>query len=296
MSYKIAKKTKTVWLLIITSLIVELFIFVGFVAGLLLRAGVDMSANKESIRIAVESIPNNQMLIFGIIFSFIAVFVATFFNFAISKNILEYLKNKRLISFGESVKFASSRLLDITIWSLVLMTVNIIFQILNSIAEKLGFVGEIIMKIINGLLGVAWNLLTLFVVPIYVENKGESVLKVMKKSKDIFVNTWGETVVAAASVGVFSFLFILGTAISMAILVFITEAFAYAWVFLIIFVLVVLVVLVFTSAMDRIYKIILYLYAESRTIPDMIENKELIEKSFVQKKSKKNKKNFKREI
>jgi len=34
--------------------------------------------------------------------------------------------------------------------------------------------------------------------------------------------------VAAASVGVFSFLFILGTAISMAILVFITEAFAYA--------------------------------------------------------------------
>jgi hypothetical protein len=35
------------------------------------------------------------------------------------------------------------------------MTINLIFQILNIIAEKLGKIGEIVMKIINGLLGAA---------------------------------------------------------------------------------------------------------------------------------------------
>jgi hypothetical protein len=34
-----------------------------------------------------------------------------------------------------------------------LITVNLIFQILNGIAERLGALGEMIMKIINGILG-----------------------------------------------------------------------------------------------------------------------------------------------
>ena len=286
MSYKIAKEVKAVWWLIVVSLITELLASMGVVATMLFKAGWSPSLGLKGVGGILNNISDNQMIIFGVIFTFISVFIATFFNFAISQNILEYLRNKKLVTAGESIKFAFSRLSDITIWSLILLTVNILFQILNSIAEKLGAIGEIIMKIINGFLGVAWSLLTLFVVPIYVDNEGGSVLRIMKKSKDIFVSTWGETVIASASVGVFSFLFIFGIAIFMGAVIVLTGAFAYAWIFIVIFVLSIIVVSVFTSAMDRIYKILLYLYAESKMIPDVVEEKELIENGFVQKKEK----------
>lgn len=287
MSYKIAKEVKAVWGLIITSLIIELLVFVGAAVALFFVAGGDVTLGLEqNIENMSNNISDNQAIIFGLGFTFMSIFVATFFNFAISQNILEYLRNRKLVGFGESIKFSFSRLSDITVWSLVLMTINIIFQILNSVAERFGTIGQLIMKFINGLLGVAWNLLTLFVIPIYVENKDISTLDVMKKSKDIFVRTWGETVVASASVGIFSFLLILGTAISMGALMVLTGAFAYAWIFVILFILIIIMVLVFTSAMDRIYKIILYLYAESRIVPEIVENKELIENGFVQKEEK----------
>ena len=143
----------------------------------------------DTLKTVMENLNQGQIVSMLIITTFVSVFIATFFNFAITYNILEFLRKKRNVDFGESISFATRRLSDITIWSLVLVTVNLIFQILDSIAERLGSIGELIMKIINGILGTAWAFLTLFVVPIYVENKEASVLSVLKRSKDIFVST-----------------------------------------------------------------------------------------------------------
>jgi hypothetical protein len=70
---------------------------------------------EESINQVLNNITESQSLVFGIIFTFIMVFIATFFNFAISYVILEYLKNKKNISFSESLEFSFSRLKDISV-------------------------------------------------------------------------------------------------------------------------------------------------------------------------------------
>jgi len=293
MSFHLAQKSGTVWLLILLSLLTEILVtlvYLIFTYGVLTGA---FSLNlKEIVNYfsvdnfsqAVQSITYYQKIFLIGGYLFLTIFVATFYNFAITYNILEFLKNGRKVKISEAVKFSMSRLRDISVWTIVLMTVNVIFSILNNIAERFGRVGEFIMKVINGFLGTAWNLLTLFVVPIYVENKNIGLKSVLKRSKDTFVKTWGETVVAAISVTTFSSLFIFLTFISLIFLsIFvIPEQFI---VFSMVLSLVILFILIlFASAMEKIFKIVLYIYASTGEVPKMIENKkEIIEKSFVKK-------------
>ncbi|MCU1459897.1 MAG: hypothetical protein JWL73_3989 [Actinomycetia bacterium] len=88
---------------------------------------------------------------------------------------------------------ANKRLHVILAWSLILATVGLVLQ---AIRERLGFVGVLIA----GALGAAWEILTFLTVPIIVM-EGVGPIDALKRSGQLFKQTWGENLVGQAGLG-----------------------------------------------------------------------------------------------
>jgi len=96
-----------------------------------------------------------------------------------------------------ALDIANSRLHRLLPWAVVTATVTMILQ---AIEERFGIVG----RIVAGLVGLAWNLVTFLVVPILVlEDLG--VGDALKRSKDLFKKTWGENVIGQGGLGLVGF-------------------------------------------------------------------------------------------
>ena len=67
-------------------------------------------------------------------------------------------------------------------------------------ASRLGKVGEIVPKIIIGLLGMAWSIMTIFVVPVLVY-EDLSPVDAIKKSIAVIKKTWGESLIRVIGLG-----------------------------------------------------------------------------------------------
>jgi hypothetical protein len=89
---------------------------------------------------------------------------------------------------------AMQRIGPIVLWALVSATVGVV---LKMIQDRVGFVG----KIVAGLLGGAWNLATFFVVPVLVL-EDRSIEDSVKRSLNVFKQTWGETFIGGAGLGI----------------------------------------------------------------------------------------------
>lgn len=131
-------------------------------------------------------------------------FIATFFNVCVV-----YTTKVRFdggdATFGESLRFAFSRLWIITQWSLLSASVGLVLRLLHDLASRLGKVGEIIAKIIIGLLGMAWSIMTIFVVPVLVYEE-VSPVEAIKRSVDVIKKTWGESLIRAIGLGLIQLL------------------------------------------------------------------------------------------
>jgi hypothetical protein len=134
-------------------------------------------------------------------------FIATFFNFCVV-----YTAKKRFsggnATFSESIKFAFSKIKLIFLWSILAATVGLLLRILDGVAERLGKGGEIILKIVNSILGMIWSIVTIFVVPVMVyQNLGP--IDAIKKSFETLKKTWGESIVRYVGFGLVELLFII---------------------------------------------------------------------------------------
>ena len=94
----------------------------------------------------------------------------------------------------------------IFMWSLLSATVGLLLYILDQIAENAGPAGEILLKILRGILGLVWSLITIFVVPgmVYYD-LGPG--KAIKKSVATLKKTWGESIIRYFSMGLIKFIF-----------------------------------------------------------------------------------------
>jgi hypothetical protein len=100
--------------------------------------------------------------------------------------------------FSDGMNNAMKNVGKIFVWALISATVGII---LRRLSERSGLLGRIII----GLIGMAWSLLTFFVVPVMIfENV--SVTDSIKKSGALFKKTWGENVIGQFSMGFLFFL------------------------------------------------------------------------------------------
>ena len=119
----------------------------------------------------IASILAGQVQIFGF-FEYLAFFViyfglafiATFFNVCVV-----YTAKKRFAGgdakFMETLGFALSKIHLIAMWSLLAATVGILLRGLENMARKSKGVGAIVLHILRGVLGMAWAIVTIFVVP-----------------------------------------------------------------------------------------------------------------------------------
>lgn len=130
-------------------------------------------------------------------FYVVTAFIAIYFNAVVIGVAMKRLGGEDA-SLRDGFALANRHLGKILVWSIVTATVGLV---LRAIAERVGVLGNIIV----GLLGVAWGLLTFFVVPVILYEPlgvGASI----KRSASIFKQRWGEQVVGNATIGFAMFL------------------------------------------------------------------------------------------
>jgi uncharacterized protein DUF6159 len=142
-------------------------------------------------------------------------------------------------------------------WAALTATVSLIIR---AIEERLGFLG----RIIGGLIGMAWNLVTYLVLPVMVL-EGATTKPAVKRSTELFRNTWGENVLGNVGIGAVSFLLFL-PCVALVVLGSVAGG-AVAWVLFGLAVVWFLASVIVTSALSGIYQTALYHYAAERSVP-----------------------------
>ena len=119
-------------------------------------------------------------------------FVVIFFNAA-----LVFAADRRLkgqpVSIGEALQDALSKAHVLLPWAVVSATVSII---LRALEDRAGIFGRIVI----GLIGAAWSVVTFLVLPILVF-EGIGPISAIKRSGSLFKKTWGENIIANGAIG-----------------------------------------------------------------------------------------------
>ena len=210
-------------------------------------------------------------------------FIATFFNVCVVYTTKIRFEGGNA-TFGESIKFAFTKLPLIFQWSLLSATVGLLLRILQQLASNLGKIGQLVANILIGILGMAWSIVTIFVVPVLVyESLGP--IDALKKSTQVIKKTWGESLIKALGLGLVQFLVFVMVILASAALTFVLSS-AFDTVGLLIGIsvgalLLLLTGLVFTVA-STIFNTALYVYANNNLLASGF-NEEVVKGAFKQK-------------
>lgn len=231
---------------------------------------------------------------FGSVFSglafYIAIFIlyfglaiiATFFNVCVVFTAKTRFEGKDA-SFTDSLKFAFSRLHLIVLWALTSAVVGLILRILDDIAERMGGIGELIMKGVNSLLGMGWAIVTVFVIPSMVYNN-VGPFAAIKNSLKALQKTWGESLIRVIGVGILQFVFLIIGIVIGVILALIVAPFGFVPLMIVIMVVIMYITLVilFFSVLNTVFNAALYHYAETGKVPKGFD-KEMMDGAFKRK-------------
>jgi uncharacterized protein DUF6159 len=137
---------------------------------------------------------------------FIAMFIGTFCNVAFYHEILAALAGQP-VSVARGLKFACTKLGSIFMWTLFAGVVGLIIRMIE---ERLELVG----RIIGRLVGLAWSVAAVFVIPVIVREEGNAnPLSVLKKSAGVLKRTWGEALIGYAGLSIANGLIVFGSLI-----------------------------------------------------------------------------------
>lgn len=183
-------------------------------------------------------------------------YVTIFFNAALVHAADERMRGGDP-TIGSALRGAAARWKQILPWAILSATVTLI---LRAIEERSGILG----RIVAGIAGLAWSLVTFLVMPILVI-EGIGVVDAVRRSTQLFKRTWGEQVVTNAGIGLLSLvailagipLVVIGGAVGGAVAV----------VFIAMFAVWVLAVVAVSSALSGIFQTALYHYAANGMPP-----------------------------
>lgn len=238
-SWQVLKADKELILLPVLSLIATIAVAATFLAPILLSGDA----------VALEDPgPVGYVLLFAAYVTL--AFITIFFNAA-----LVHAANERLDggdpTLGSAIRGALMRVGRILPWAIVSATVSIV---LRALEERAGAIG----RIVSGIAGVAWSLVTFLVVPVLVI-EGIGVGDAVKRSGALFKKTWGENVAAQVGFGLIGFLAMLpailvvvGAAAAGGAIAVLGVGVALVWILGVIMVL---------SALNGIFQTALYRYA-----------------------------------
>jgi hypothetical protein len=188
MSLRIIRKDKEILVFPVLSGLITLLILGSFFAGTFFTVGLSGLDESSSSWVFYA---------FFIVFYFVAFFVSIFFNAAII-GCATIRMNGGDPTIRDGLRIAGQNLGRILQWALFAATVGLIIR---AIQERVGFIGKLIM----GAIGVAWTIVTYFVVPVLIyEHVGP--WPAVKRSASILKGTWGEALVGNLGLGAIFFL------------------------------------------------------------------------------------------
>lgn len=191
LSFATINKNRSLLLFPLFSAISLVLVLATFFGGTFFLVGDEITA-------LLDNEQYGNLLGYGLIFLYYLInfFVIVFFNAALIHCAIKVLDGEET-SVSDGMSFAFSRIEKILAWSLLSATVGTLLQVL----QDMGKIGEFVAA----LLGIAWSIMTFFVVPILVyEDKG--VLESVRLSGRLMKQKWGESLAANVSFGLFHFL------------------------------------------------------------------------------------------
>lgn len=205
---------------------------------------------------------NYYLILFA--FYFCNYFILIFFNSAVVA-CAEIRMRGGDPTVRDGIQVAVARLPLILGWALLSASVGLILRIIE---DRISSVG----KLIVGVLGMAWSVVSFLVIPILViEKKGP--VTAFKESTMLLKKTWGEQLIGTFSFGLIFFLL----AIPAALLIAVGAATGSAGMifFIVLAVVYILILASIQSALQTIFQAAVYLYAREGRVPDGFQSEQL---------------------
>ena len=188
-------------------------------------------------------------------------FISTFFGVAFIGVLRKHLAGEPA-SLSEGIAFARTRLGPIIRWSLIATAVGLVIRALARIRG-----GAFAVRLASALIGVAWAIATLFVLPVLASSDHPGALAAARESGQIVRKRFGETVSGQTAIGVvFAFLFLPVVLIGVIGYTSFAGSPLFGALTLILAIFLGLVLIVVQSAVDGVFRVALYDYAVSGTV------------------------------
>ncbi len=188
--------------------------------------------------------------------NFLATFVGVAFVFVVRGRL-----EGRTVCLGEALRFAGSRIDVITWWAILSTAVTVAIQALERVRG-----GAIAARIAGWLIGAAWGLATLFVVPALASER-IGPIGAAKKSVHVVKQKWGEGIVGSTAIGIAFGLWTIPVIIVGAMgWVTFSSAPATGTILMAIAVAGYLLISAAEAAVDGVFRFVLFDYAENGTI------------------------------
>jgi hypothetical protein len=185
-SWGVVRDDRELLWLPIVSFLCSLVVVAVFALGIV---GIGIPKQGESV--------NPAIYVLGFLLYVALAFVSIFFNAAVIGTAMKRLKGEPA-TIKDGLALARQHIGKIFVWAIVTATVG---MILRTLQERAGLIGRILL----GLVGIAWTVLTFFVVPVLLY-EDVSVGAAIKRSGSIFRQRWGEQFIGNATIGIAIFL------------------------------------------------------------------------------------------
>ena len=208
-----------------------------------------------------------HMAIWFVFYLLVSV-ITVFWNAAIIASAYERLSSGTNPSFSYGIGQAMKCLPQILVWGIISGTVGLFIQILESLShdEQSPVPLRIVAGLASFIIGIAWWIVTFFVIPMIVLERA-GVLDSMGKSSELFKRTWGEDVASHVSTGILMILcIILLICISVPLMMFGQLGVALGIVILAVGLL---FAVLFFSTVEAVNRASLFYYAKTGEIPPM---------------------------
>ncbi len=185
-SWTVVKEDRELLWLPVISFFCSLAVMVVFGLGMW---GIGLPAQGESA--------SPGIYVLGFVMYVALAFVTIFFNAAVIGTAMKRLQGEDA-KISDGLALARQHIGKIFVWAVVTATVG---MIIRTIQERSGLIGRIVL----GIVGIAWSVLTFFVVPVLLY-ESEGVGGSIKRSASIFRERWGEQFIGQATIGLAFFL------------------------------------------------------------------------------------------
>jgi hypothetical protein len=201
---------------------------------------------------------------FLVMIYFASMFLATFFNVAFYHEILKALRGEP-VSLRAGLRFAGGKIPAVFLWSLLVGLVGFLIKVLE---ERLSLAGKIIARLV----GMAWSVASVFVIPVMVENDTFNPVTLLQSSAASLRKTWGEALIGFVGLQFGGVLVLLWTVLLLAGGAFVSVSLNAPLLIAAAVPLWLLGILVFAylhGVAGHVYRCALYVFSTTGTIPAM---------------------------